>query len=43
MVGKDKNFLWPKDVKLAANVKIVNWLPQNDLGKGCLGLFVSFH
>ncbi|XP_046929921.1 UDP-glucuronosyltransferase 3A1-like isoform X1 [Lynx rufus] len=22
---------WPKDVKLAANVKIVDWLPQNDL------------
>lgn len=28
---------WPKDVKLAANVKIVDWLPQNDLlGKGTL-------
>ncbi|KAM5330980.1 UDP-glucuronosyltransferase 3A1-like [Glossophaga mutica] len=23
--------LWPKDIKLAANVKIVDWLPQNDL------------
>ncbi|XP_019488517.1 PREDICTED: UDP-glucuronosyltransferase 3A1-like [Hipposideros armiger] len=22
---------WPQDVKLAANVKIVTWLPQNDL------------
>ncbi|XP_048965311.1 UDP-glucuronosyltransferase 3A1-like isoform X2 [Canis lupus dingo] len=22
---------WPKDVKLATNVKIVDWLPQNDL------------
>ncbi|KAF5912140.1 hypothetical protein HPG69_003415 [Diceros bicornis minor] len=22
---------WPKDVKLAANVKIVDWLPQSDL------------
>ena len=31
---------WPKDVKLAANVKIVDWLPQNDLlGKECLDLF----
>ncbi|XP_022349267.1 UDP-glucuronosyltransferase 3A2-like isoform X4 [Enhydra lutris kenyoni] len=22
---------WPKDIKLAANVKIMDWLPQNDL------------
>ncbi|XP_036919069.1 UDP-glucuronosyltransferase 3A1-like isoform X1 [Sturnira hondurensis] len=22
---------WPRDIKLAANVKIVDWLPQNDL------------
>lgn len=35
---------WPKDVKLAANVKIVDWLPQNDLlGKDCTDLFLSFH
>ncbi|XP_017655822.1 UDP-glucuronosyltransferase 3A2 isoform X2 [Nannospalax galili] len=26
-----KGSLWPKDIKLAANVKIVDWLPQNDL------------
>uniref|UniRef100_A0A8C0S3R5 UDP-glucuronosyltransferase n=1 Tax=Canis lupus familiaris TaxID=9615 RepID=A0A8C0S3R5_CANLF len=25
------NPYWPKEIKLAANVKIVNWLPQNDL------------
>lgn len=28
---------WPKDVQLAANVKIMDWLPQSDLlGKGTL-------
>lgn len=35
---------WPKDIQLATNVKIVDWLPQNDLlGKECPGLLVSFH
>uniref|UniRef100_A0A673T489 UDP-glucuronosyltransferase n=1 Tax=Suricata suricatta TaxID=37032 RepID=A0A673T489_SURSU len=33
---------WPKDVKLAANVKIVDWLPQNDLlAHPCIRLFVT--
>ncbi|KAF3828584.1 hypothetical protein GH733_004574 [Mirounga leonina] len=33
---------WPKDVKLAANVKIVDWLPQNDLlAHPCICLFVT--
>ena len=31
---------WPKDIKLAPNVKIVHWLPQNDLlGKDCQDCF----
>lgn len=35
---------WPKDVKLAANVKIVDWLPQNDLlGKDSPGVLLSFY
>lgn len=35
---------WPKDVKLAANVKIVDWLPQNDLlGKDYPSVLLSFH
>lgn len=35
---------WPKDIKLAPNVKIVHWLPQNDLlGKDCPGLLFSSH
>ncbi|XP_052515230.1 UDP-glucuronosyltransferase 3A1-like [Budorcas taxicolor] len=33
---------WPKDVKLAANVKIMDWLPQNDLlAHPCIRLFVT--
>ncbi|XP_006074944.3 UDP-glucuronosyltransferase 3A1 isoform X1 [Bubalus bubalis] len=33
---------WPKDIKLAPNVKIVHWLPQNDLlGHPHIRLFVS--
>lgn len=36
---KCKHSHWPKDVKLAANVKTVGWLPQSDLlGKGFLSL-----
>ncbi|XP_047722903.1 UDP-glucuronosyltransferase 3A1-like isoform X4 [Prionailurus viverrinus] len=31
VIWKYKPSHWPKDVKLAANVKIVGWLPQNDL------------
>ena len=31
VIWKYKPSHWPKDVKLAANVKIVDWLPQNDL------------
>ncbi|XP_043345173.1 UDP-glucuronosyltransferase 3A1-like isoform X1 [Cervus canadensis] len=31
VVWKCKPSHWPKDVKLAANVKITDWLPQNDL------------
>lgn len=34
---------WPKDIKLAPNVKIVHWLPQNDLlGKDCPGFLFFF-
>lgn len=44
VIWKCKHSLWPKDVKLASNVKIMDWLPQNDLlGKGCSGLLISFH
>uniref|UniRef100_A0A673TGJ8 glucuronosyltransferase n=1 Tax=Suricata suricatta TaxID=37032 RepID=A0A673TGJ8_SURSU len=31
VIWKYKASYWPKDVKLAPNVKIVDWLPQNDL------------
>ncbi|XP_004422791.1 PREDICTED: UDP-glucuronosyltransferase 3A1-like isoform X1 [Ceratotherium simum simum] len=31
VIWKCKPSLWPKDIKLAANVKIVDWLPQSDL------------
>ncbi|XP_077616386.1 UDP-glucuronosyltransferase 3A1-like isoform X1 [Crocuta crocuta] len=31
VIWKYKPSHWPKDIKLAANVKIVDWLPQNDL------------
>ncbi|KAM6156502.1 LOW QUALITY PROTEIN: uncharacterized protein O8D03_013959 [Erethizon dorsatum] len=31
VIWKCKHSLWPKDVKLATNVKIVDWLPQHDL------------
>ncbi|XP_076973086.1 UDP-glucuronosyltransferase 3A2-like isoform X2 [Tamandua tetradactyla] len=31
VIWKCKHSSWPKDVKLAANVKIVDWLPQSDL------------
>ncbi|XP_008590699.1 PREDICTED: UDP-glucuronosyltransferase 3A2-like isoform X2 [Galeopterus variegatus] len=31
VIWKYKSSLWPKDVKLAGNVKLVEWLPQNDL------------
>ncbi|XP_029797136.1 UDP-glucuronosyltransferase 3A1-like [Suricata suricatta] len=31
VIWKCKPSHWPKDVKLAGNVKIVDWLPQNDL------------
>lgn len=35
---------WPQDVKLAANVQIVKWLPQNDLlGKDYPSVLLSFH
>ena len=36
---------WPKDIKLATNVKIVDWLPQNDLLGKDLSIYVSlgFH
>nr|XP_006199747.1 UDP-glucuronosyltransferase 3A1 [Vicugna pacos] len=33
---------WPKDIKLAANVKLMDWLPQNDLlGHPRIRLFVT--
>ncbi|XP_004623494.1 UDP-glucuronosyltransferase 3A1 [Octodon degus] len=31
VIWKCDHSLWPKDIKLAQNVKMVNWLPQNDL------------
>lgn len=31
VIWKCKPSHWPKDVKLIANVKIVDWLLQNDL------------
>ncbi|XP_016079995.1 PREDICTED: UDP-glucuronosyltransferase 3A2-like [Miniopterus natalensis] len=31
VIWKCSPSLWPKDIKLAANVKIVDWLPQSDL------------
>uniref|UniRef100_A0A452ER65 UDP-glucuronosyltransferase n=1 Tax=Capra hircus TaxID=9925 RepID=A0A452ER65_CAPHI len=31
VIWKCKPSHWPKDVKLAANIKIMDWLPQNDL------------
>nr|XP_021550904.1 UDP-glucuronosyltransferase 3A1-like [Neomonachus schauinslandi] len=31
VIWKYKPSHWPKDIRLSANVKIVNWLPQNDL------------
>ncbi|MXQ95373.1 hypothetical protein E5288_WYG013189 [Bos mutus] len=31
VIWKCKPSHWPRDVKLAANVKIMDWLPQNDL------------
>ncbi|XP_004422788.1 PREDICTED: UDP-glucuronosyltransferase 3A1 [Ceratotherium simum simum] len=31
VIWKCKPSHWPKDIKLAANVKIVDWLPQSDL------------
>ncbi|XP_029390576.1 UDP-glucuronosyltransferase 3A2-like, partial [Mus pahari] len=35
---------WPKDISLAPNVKIMDWLPQNDLlGKLPLHLLLSSH
>lgn len=39
-----KSSHWPKDVSLAPNVKIMDWLPQIDLlGKLLLDLLLSFH
>ncbi|ELW53492.1 UDP-glucuronosyltransferase 3A2 [Tupaia chinensis] len=33
---------WPKDIELAANVKVVEWLPQNDLlAHSSIRLFVT--
>ncbi|XP_039106455.1 UDP-glucuronosyltransferase 3A1-like isoform X3 [Hyaena hyaena] len=31
VIWKYKPSHWPKDINLAANVKLVDWLPQNDL------------
>ncbi|XP_004738075.1 UDP-glucuronosyltransferase 3A2 isoform X1 [Mustela putorius furo] len=31
VIWKYKPSHWPKDIRLSSNVKIVNWLPQNDL------------
>ncbi|MBZ3886176.1 UDP-glucuronosyltransferase 3A1 [Sciurus carolinensis] len=31
VIWKCEYSLWPKDIKLASNVKIVDWLPQNNL------------
>ncbi|XP_058163748.1 UDP-glucuronosyltransferase 3A1-like [Dasypus novemcinctus] len=31
VIWKCETSHWPKDMKLAANVKIMDWLPQNDL------------
>ncbi|XP_023379449.1 UDP-glucuronosyltransferase 3A1-like [Pteropus vampyrus] len=31
VIWRYKSSHWPKDIKLSANVKMVDWLPQNDL------------
>ena len=42
VIWKCKPSHWPRDVKLAANVKIMDWLPQNDLlGKDFPSLLLS--
>nr|XP_031532536.1 UDP-glucuronosyltransferase 3A2 [Vicugna pacos]XP_031532539.1 UDP-glucuronosyltransferase 3A2 [Vicugna pacos] len=42
VIWKYKASHWPKDIKLAANVKLVDWLPQNDLlGHPHIRLFVT--
>ncbi|XP_057565381.1 UDP-glucuronosyltransferase 3A2 isoform X2 [Hippopotamus amphibius kiboko] len=42
VIWKCKPSHWPKDIQLAANVKIVDWLPQNDLlGHPRIRLFVT--
>lgn len=39
-----KDSHWPEDVRLAPNVKIVDWIPQSDLlGKDDLDLLFYSH
>uniref|UniRef100_G3SLP0 UDP-glucuronosyltransferase n=2 Tax=Elephantidae TaxID=9780 RepID=G3SLP0_LOXAF len=42
VIWRYKHSHWPKDVQLAANVKIVDWLPQSDLlAHSSIRLFVT--
>ena len=44
VIWKYNSSLWPKDIKVSANVKMVDWLPQNDLlGKAYPAVLLSFH
>lgn len=44
VIWKYDSSRWPKDIKLSANVKMVDWLPQKDLlGKDHPGVLLSFN